>query len=64
MASKLVCEDCGKEMPLPKHCGRDMILRDGKLVCWMNLPKEEGGMGIQCGEQEIPEHHGKKMQIV
>jgi hypothetical protein len=63
MGSKLVCEQCGHEEALPKHCGRDMILRDGKLVCWMNLPKEEGGMGIQCGEQEIPIHHSKPMKI-
>ncbi|MHA1871871.1 MAG: heavy metal translocating P-type ATPase, partial [Promethearchaeota archaeon] len=60
---KLVCTVCGFEQPLPKHCGRDMILRDGKLVCWMNLPKEEGGMGINCGIQEIPVHCGKKMVV-
>ncbi|MBN2157582.1 MAG: copper-translocating P-type ATPase [Candidatus Lokiarchaeota archaeon] len=64
MASKLVCEECGYEEALPKHCGRDMIPRDGKLVCWMNLPKEEGGMGIQCGEQPISEHHGIPMKVV
>ncbi len=63
MGSKLVCEHCGHEEALPKHCGRDMILRDGKLVCWMNLPKEEGGMGISCGEQAIPMHHSKPMKI-
>jgi Cu+-exporting ATPase len=63
MGSKLVCEQCGYEEALPKHCGRDMILRDGKLVCWMNLPKEEGGMGIKCGEQEIPMHHSKPMKV-
>jgi hypothetical protein len=40
-----------------------MILRDGILVCWMNLPKEEGGMGIECGKQEIPLHHSKPMKI-
>jgi cation transport ATPase len=63
MASKLICEECGYEQALPKHCGRDMILRDGILVCWMNLPKEEGGMGIECGKQEIPLHHSKPMKI-
>lgn len=64
MPSKLVCEECGYEKALPQHCGRDMIPRDGKLVCWMNLPKEEGGMGIECGSQEYPMHHGKAMKIV
>ncbi len=63
MAAKLVCEECGEEKALPKHCGRDMILRDGKLVCWMNLPKEEGGMGIECGEAPLPEHHNHPMRV-
>ena len=64
MAGKLKCVECGHEQPLPKHCGRDMILRGNKLICWMNLPKEEGGMGIDCGSQEIPIHHGKPMNVV
>jgi hypothetical protein len=50
----LKCPSCGEEQALPKHCGRDMLKRDGKLVCWMNLPKEEGGLGRNCGMQEIP----------
>ena len=60
---KYFCKECGEEKALPKHCGRDMILRDGKLVCWMNLPKEEGGMGIECGEAPLPDHHGKPMKV-
>jgi len=64
MVSKLVCTKCGHEQALPKHCGRDMILRDDKLVCWMNLPKEEGGMGINCGMAPIPTHHNKPMKVV
>ncbi len=64
MAGKLKCKECGHEAPLPKHCGRDMIPRGNKLVCWMNLPKEEGGLGIECGSQDIPTHHGKPMNVV
>ena len=66
MASKLKCDSCGKELPMPQHCGRDMIERDGQLVCWMNLPKEEGGMGKECGSQSIPmcKNCNKKMSIV
>jgi hypothetical protein len=63
MAAKLICEECGEESAIPKHCGRDMVLRDGKFVCWMNLPKTEGGLGIECGEAPIPSHHGKKMKV-
>ena len=64
MATKTVCEKCGQETALPKHCGRDMIPREGKLVCWMNLPKEEGGMDMNCGEAEIPSHCGIPMKLV
>ncbi|MCP4761924.1 MAG: HAD-IC family P-type ATPase, partial [archaeon] len=66
MASKLKCEKCGEEQPLSnfKHCGRDMIPRDGKLVCWMNLPKEEGGLDMDCGSTEIPIHCDQKMSVI
>ena len=59
MASKLVCEKCGQEDSLPKHCGRDMIPHEGKLVCWMNLDPKFGGMN--CGTAEYPEHCDVKM---
>lgn len=62
--SKLVCEKDGYELPTPQHCGKDMLLRDNRLVCWMNLPENEGGMGIECGSQEIPEHCGLKMRLI
>ncbi|UYP44006.1 Potassium-transporting ATPase ATP-binding subunit [Candidatus Lokiarchaeum ossiferum] len=54
MVSKLVCEKCGHEESLPKHCGRDMIPHEGKLVCWMNLDPKFGGMN--CGTVEYPQH--------
>jgi Cu+-exporting ATPase len=62
---KLVCQECGLEQPLPKHCGRDMLpdpKRADYLVCWMNLDPKFGGM--KCGEQLIPTHHGKPMKIM
>jgi Cu+-exporting ATPase len=62
MATKLKCEKCGQEAPLPKHCGRDMIPHEGKLVCWMNLDPKFGGM--KCGEQEFPVHCNVPMKPV
>ena len=59
MASKLVCEKCGQEESLPKHCGRDMIPHEGKLVCWMNLDPKFGGMN--CGTADFPDHCGIPM---
>jgi hypothetical protein len=62
---KYRCEECGTEMPLPKHCGREMLqdpTRKDHVVCWMNLDPKFGGK--KCGEQKIPEHHGKLMKIV
>ena len=66
MTSKLKCDSCGNEQPLPKHCGRDCIERDGKLVCWMNLPKSEGGLDKECGSFDIPicKNCNKKMIVV
>ena len=62
MASKLKCDKCGHEEALPKHCGRDMIPHEGKLVCWMNLDPKFGGMN--CGTNEIPEHCGTPMNVM
>lgn len=62
MASKLKCEKCGYEEALPKHCGRDMIPHEGKLVCWMNLDPKFGGMN--CGTSEIPSHCNQQMTVL
>lgn len=59
---KLKCKECGELQDLPQHCGKDMIPYDDKLVCWMNLAPEFGGM--KCGEAEIPTHHDQKMEII
>jgi hypothetical protein len=63
--AQLKCEKCGTTLPVPKHCGKDMIIRNGKFVCWMNLPKNEGGLGMNCGEAPIPNcpSCGKLMQL-
>ncbi|MGB5911886.1 MAG: heavy metal translocating P-type ATPase [Promethearchaeia archaeon] len=52
---KLVCEECGLEQEIPMHCGKSMHKEGNQLVCWM---------GSSCGEQPIPEHHGKPMNLV
>ena len=52
---KLKCVECGLEQELPMHCGKAMHKEGDQLVCWM---------GASCGAQPIPEHHGKKMEIV
>ncbi|TFF90782.1 MAG: copper-translocating P-type ATPase [Promethearchaeota archaeon] len=57
----LKCKECGEIQDLPQHCGKDMMPYKDKLVCWMNLAPEFGGM--KCGETEIPTHHDKKMEI-
>jgi len=59
---KLKCKECGALQDLPQHCGKDMIPYKDKLVCWMNLAPQFGG--TSCGQTDIPEHHGKKMEII
>jgi YHS domain-containing protein len=55
MSKVLKCQECDYIEELPKHCGKPMHIEGESLVCWM---------GPQCGEQNIPEHHGKPMQVV
>ena len=59
MSEKLKCQVCDYTEPVPMHCKQPMHMEsiDGveKLVCWM---------GPDCGVQDIPDHHGKPMQIV
>ena len=58
MKDYLNCEICGEQAPIPQHCGQAMHIEahQGKkmLVCWM---------GVSCGSQEIPHHHGRPMKI-
>ncbi len=52
---KLKCVECGVEQELPMHCGKPMHKEGDQLVCWM---------GASCGAQQIPEHHGKPMEVI
>ncbi len=52
---QLKCSECGATQELPMHCGQAMHKEGDQLVCWM---------GASCGAQDIPEHHGKKMQVI
>jgi Cu+-exporting ATPase len=52
---KLKCSECGLEQNLPMHCGQPMHKEGNQLVCWM---------GASCGSQNIPEHHGKPMEVI
>jgi len=52
---KLKCSECGLEQDLPMHCGQPMHKEGNQLVCWM---------GASCGSQNIPEHHGKPMDVI
>ena len=52
---KLKCVECGVEQELPMHCGKPMHREGAQLVCWM---------GASCGAQQIPEHHGKLMEVI
>ncbi len=55
----LKCQECGETQPAPWHCNRPMHMEQvngiDKFVCWM---------GPDCGQQDIPLHHGKPMLLV
>lgn len=55
----LKCQECGESQAAPWHCNQPMHVEPvngtEKLVCWM---------GPECGQQDIPTHHGKPMTLV
>jgi Cd2+/Zn2+-exporting ATPase len=50
-ASMLVCNLCQTKNIIPQHHGRDMIINEGKLVCWKNMLSCEY---LESCEEEIP----------
>lgn len=52
------CVECAEVVATPQHCGQSMAVElvGGRtmLVCWM---------GPQCGQREVPEHHGRPMVV-
>ncbi len=40
-ATSLICSHCKTKDIIPQHHGRDMVLKDDKLVCWKNILKSK-----------------------
>lgn len=50
-AKVLVCEHCQTKNIIPQHHGRDMIIQDGKLICWRKMFDSEQ---LEPCEEEMP----------
>lgn len=50
-AKVLVCKNCQTRNIIPQHHGRDMILSEGKLVCWRKMFNSKN---LESCEEEIP----------
>jgi Cd2+/Zn2+-exporting ATPase len=50
-AKMIICNNCQTKNFIPQHHGRDMIERDGKLICWRKLLKSDD---LEPCEEELP----------
>ena len=50
-AKTIICQLCETKNIIPQHHGRDMVEKEGKLVCWRNLL---GSDELEPCEEELP----------
>ena len=50
-AKLIICQLCETKNIIPQHHGRDMIEKEGKLICWRNLIKSDE---LEPCEEELP----------
>ena len=50
-AKMLVCNSCQTNNIIPQHHGRDMVVSEGKLVCWRKMLNSKD---LEPCEEEIP----------
>ena len=50
-AKLIICQSCETKNIIPQHHGRDMIEKDGKLICWRKLLNSED---LEPCQEELP----------
>lgn len=50
-AKMIICNSCQTKNIIPQHHGRDMVEKDGKLICWRKLLKSDD---LEPCEEELP----------
>jgi len=50
-AKLIICQSCETKNNIPRHHGRDMIEKDGKLICWRKLLNSED---LEPCQEELP----------
>ncbi len=50
-AKLIICQSCETKKIIPQHHGRDMIEKDGKLICWRKLLNSED---LEPCQEELP----------
>ena len=50
-AKLIICQSCETKNIIPQHHGRDMIEKDGKLICWRKLLSSED---LEPCQEELP----------
>jgi hypothetical protein len=56
----LICQTCDYIFPIPKHCGKQMTIKNDRLECWKG---EHAPCCNSASFRDLPEHHGQKMII-
>ena len=50
-AKNIICKSCETKNIIPQHHGRDMVEKEGKLVCWRKLLSSDD---LETCEEELP----------
>ena len=50
-AKTIICKSCETKNIIPQHHGRDMVEKEGKLICWRKLLNSDG---LEPCEEELP----------
>jgi hypothetical protein len=63
-AKTIICKSCETKNIIPQHHGRDMVEKEGKLICWRKLLNSDG---LEPCEEELPlfcPHCEDKLEVV
>jgi Cd2+/Zn2+-exporting ATPase len=50
-AKTIICNSCETQNIIPQHHGRDMVEKEGKLICWRNLLNSDD---LEPCDEELP----------
>jgi Cd2+/Zn2+-exporting ATPase len=52
-AKLIICKNCETKDIIPQHHGRDMVMKEDRLICWQNILSSEE---LETCDEELPLH--------